>query len=114
MKERHVMPFIVLLVVLLFLGCTFAHAQYSSISPLNGPSYQPPSNPRHADQHDLAPMQNLLGNNSISEGHGERPLWEFGGTPEVSLGDFAKKYRAEHAKLAPEDRAQIRWNKQGQ
>jgi hypothetical protein len=53
--------------------------------------------PMHADHHDLRPEVSLLGGTSITEGHGERPLWEFpDNTPVKPLGDIARQYREEH------------------
>jgi hypothetical protein len=114
MKLRKVDGWVVLAVIsiLLVLLTLPVHAQVggSIAPPINGPSYQPYSNPRHADQTPMAAEHSLLYSGSITVAQGERPLWEFGNdVPETPLGTVARAYREEHAKLAPEDRAKIVW-----
>jgi hypothetical protein len=108
------MPFVVMLVLFLFVGGLLAHAQIggSSVQPVNGPSYSVPDHPMHAEQHDLRPEVSLIGGGSYTYAQGERPLWEFGGyAAPTPLGDVARRYREEHAKV---EKAQIVWNQQGQ
>ncbi len=71
------------------------------IQPATGPTYALPDHPRHASQSSLRPEQSLLSNSNDLTGSGERPLWEFPDkTPVRSLGEIAREYRAEHAKMA--------------
>jgi hypothetical protein len=116
MKLRHFDGFAVLLVLFLFVGGLLAHAQVGGSiapAPANGPSYSPASNPQHASQHDLATPQTLLGNNAVTVAQGERPLSDFPTYHvETPLGDVAREYREEHAKLPKDERAQIHWNQQ--
>jgi hypothetical protein len=113
MKLRHVDGFVVMIVLFLLVTAMFSHAQIGgsvAAPPANGPSYMPTSNPRHADQHDLATPQNLLGSNGVTEAHGERPLWEFGSDKvERPLGDVAREYRLYDGR----EKARIRWEQQG-
>jgi hypothetical protein len=108
------MPFVVLLVVFLFLSALYSQGQAagSSIQPVTGPTYSVPDHPMHAEQHDLRPEVSLIGGSSYTYAQGERPLWEFGGyAAPLPLGDVARRYREEHAKV---EKAQIVWNQQGQ
>src|SRR5256885_15587724 len=68
----------------------------------SGASSQPqvlelPSHPLHADLHELATEQSLLGGGGVSSAHGERPLSEFGSAlPQPTpLGDIARAFRKE-------------------
>ncbi len=57
-----------------------------------------PSHPLHADVHDLATAQYLVGGGSqtYSYAQGERPLWEFGTVSQPTpLGDIARANRKE-------------------
>ncbi len=57
-----------------------------------------PSHPLHADVHDLATAQYLVGGGSqtYSYAQGERPLWEFGPVSQPTpLGDIARACRKE-------------------
>jgi hypothetical protein len=112
-KEMTMKSTLFLLVSILLLSVAgFAQVGSVAVAPINGPTYQPYSNPQHADQHDLRPEQSLLGTNSVTSAHGERPLWEFGPMfVEPSLGDVARAYRKEHAVA---EKAEIRWEQQGQ
>lgn len=113
MRERHVMPFVVLLVIFVFCGCLASQAQIAgtSIQPLSGPSYSVPDHPAHASQGSLRPEVSLAGGGSVTYAQGERPLSDFPNyTVPVPLGDLARAAREQHAKVA---KAQIVWNQQG-
>lgn len=71
-----------------------------------------PEHVQHADRHDLAQEQPLVGGASYSYAQGERPLWEFGPMvpPPTPLGDVARSVRKE--KLAAR-KAEIVFEKQG-
>lgn len=73
-------------------------------------TYVMQEHPQHADRHALAAEQSLVGGGTMTEAHGERPLWEFGSDKvEIPLGTVARQYRdTPRAKLA-----QIYWEQQG-
>jgi|SRR5271157_352494 len=115
LRVRHFDGFVVLVILFLFTAALMSHAQIagSSVQPVNGPSYSVPDHPAHASQSDLRPETSLLGSNGMTTAHGERPLSDFYTYTYVKpLGDVAREYRAEHAKLSADDRAQIHWNQQ--
>lgn len=115
MRERHVAPFVVLIVVFLFVSALLSQGQVGGSvaqAPINGPSYTPQSNPQHASQHDMATEQSLYGTNNVTTAHGERPLWEFGSDRvERPLGDVAREYRQQW--LYGTEKSRIRWEQQG-
>jgi len=88
---------LILVLFVLIASAAFAQTAGVAVQPLNGPSYQPYSNPQHASQHDMATSQSLLGEGGVTSAHGERPLWEFGSpNPEPTpLGDVARAFRKE-------------------
>ncbi len=78
------------------------HAQGQSVAGGGGSIQAPysntvvmPDHAAHATQHDMATEQTLLGNNAVTEAHGERPLWDFPDdrVPEKPLGTVAREYR---------------------
>ena len=115
MKLRHVDGFVVAVVVFLFAAAMLSHAQIggSSVSPLTQPSYSVPDHPSHASQGELRPETSLLGSNGVTTAHGELPLSDFPDhTVPKPLGDVAREYREQHAKLSKDERSQIHWNQQ--
>jgi len=106
------------LMVFLLVVSTAMFGQYgggiggSLIQPATGPTYSVPDHPMHASQGNLRPETSLLGNSNVTTAHGERPLSDFpDNTPQKSLGQIAREYRAEHASA---ERATRVWNQQGQ
>jgi hypothetical protein len=86
-----------LFVFFVALGTTTALAQGGAVLSNQPQVIEPSSHPQHADIHDLATEQSLVGGGSVTYAHGERPLWEFGSPyPEPApLGDVARAYRKE-------------------
>jgi hypothetical protein len=97
-----------------FIFCApVAFGQLAGVLSNNPQMLQMSDNPRHAEVHDMAPMQPLVGGRSdnYTYAQGERPLWEFGPVSEpVPLGDVARAYRKE--KLTAK-KAEIIFEKQG-
>lgn len=71
-----------------------------------------PEHPQHADRHDLASEQALVGGGGVTYAQGERPLWEFGSSvpAPAPLGDVAREFRKEKVALK---KAEIVVEKQG-
>jgi hypothetical protein len=79
--------------------------------PVSNP-YPVYEHPQHADRHDMAAEQSLVGGGSITTAHGERPLWECADLkPERPLGDVAREYRK--LALYGTEKARIHWEQQG-
>ena len=57
-----------------------------------------PDHPKHAEIHNMASDQSLIGGSMYTSEHGDRPLWEFGpvSAPPRPLGDVAREYRQQH------------------
>lgn len=110
------MPIFILLVVFLFVA-SLCHGQ--SVAGMGGGQQAPTSNtyvmqehPQHADRHAMATEQSLVGGGTMTEAHGERPLWEFGSDKvERPLGDVAREYRA--LALYGSEKVRIYWEQQG-
>lgn len=94
--------FFVLGMIGMLLLCSAAHAQVAS-SGQQAPytnTVVMPDHAAHATQTEMRAEQSLLGSNGVTTAHGERPLWEFAdNTPVKPLGDVAREYRTEHAKV---------------
>ena len=111
------MPILVLLVVILFVSA-LCHGQ--SVAGIGGGVQAPttniyviPDHPQHASQHTMASEESLLHSGTITEAHGERPLWEVGvdKPAERPLGDVARDYRK--LALYGSEKVRIRWEQQG-
>ena len=107
------MKTLILVIGLLMLSSVSWGQSVLSGGGLQGPvnnTYVMQEHPQHADRHDLASEQSLVGGGSITVASGEQPLWQFGSDKvEVPLGTVARQYRdTPRAKLA-----QIYWEQQG-
>ncbi len=82
----------------LCLFCAVSALGQSSIGPSSmAPSFQVADHPGRASQQPATPEQSLLGNNAVTVGHGEMPLWE--GVPEshpAPIGEQARALKKEH------------------
>ena len=75
---------------------------YCQQTPGNGGQWVPPhifnEHPEHASAQGLGTEHSLLGTSQVYAATGERPLWEvYRPLVDVSLGDFARACREEHA-----------------
>ncbi len=101
-------------VVIFVLFAAAAFAQTAPVLTSQPQMVVMPDHIQHAEQHNLATEQSLVGGGSYTYAQGERPLWEFGPVlpPPTPLGDVARAYRREKEKLnAP--KAEIVFEKQG-
>ena len=80
----------------LFLLCTAAAFGQVGVSSLSSEPQviESPSHPLHAETHEMATENPLVGGGGYSYARGERPLWEFGPVSQPTpLGDIARAYR---------------------
>lgn len=90
------------LLVLCLLFTTAAFGQYGGAASYisNEPQiYQSPSHPAHASVQPLAQEQSVLAGTNYSSARGERPTWDLPQAHVVPLGDTARLFRKEHARL---------------
>jgi hypothetical protein len=99
------------LVMISVLWAVSAAAQAGSVNYAAPSMLQMPDHPQHASVHAMGTEQPVVGGETYTVLHGERPLWEFGSVKEEpSLGDVARAYRKE--KLSAK-KAEIIFEKQG-
>jgi hypothetical protein len=86
-----------------FVFCMFsatAHAQLAPVLPNVPQVLTMQEHPLHASQHPMGQESSLLNNWTYTYAQGEVPLAELGTLPpQVPLGDVARTYRKEHAKV---------------
>lgn len=88
--------------VLCLLMTTAAFGQYSGTASYisNEPQiYRAPSHPAQASIQPLAQERSVLGGANYSSAQGERPTWDLPQAHAVPLGDTARQFRKEHARL---------------
>lgn len=98
MKSRIITGiFCVVMIVICFASLSHGQSLAGAGSGVQAPytnTYIMQEHPQHADRHALATEQVLVGGGTMTEAHGERPLWEFGSDKvERPLGDVAREYR---------------------
>ncbi len=86
--------------VMVILVSSLSAAQYygGSINSQAQPLYMP-DHPMHAGHGDMRSETTLLGNGGISMGQGDRPASDFPVAKAASLGQIAREFREEHAKI---------------
>ena len=84
------------LCTVLVLICTSVVWGQSTLNSQPNPQYLP-DHPQHADVHPMG-IEVPLASSGVTTGVGERPLSECYKPVEVDLAEFARQYRAEHAK----------------